>query len=45
VEIGGRLRPEAEKLIENLQKMWWAKMGKKAISDDANWTFPSFSSY
>ena len=44
-EIEGRLGPEAEKLIENLQKIWWAKMGKKAIPDDANWTCPLFSSY
>ena len=45
IEIGGRLGPAAEALLCRLQKLWWDKMGKAALPDEANWTCPSFASY
>ena len=45
MEIGGRLGPAAENLIQLAQGLWWEANGKKALPAGANWTCPSFSSY
>ena len=45
IEIGGRLGPDAEGLIQIAKEMWWAVKGKSALPDGANWTCPSFTSY
>ena len=45
MEIGGRLGPDAEGLIQIAKEMWWAVKGKHAVPDGANWTCPSFTSY
>ena len=45
VEIGGRLGPEAEGLIQIAKEMWWAVKGKGVLPEGANWTCPSFTSY
>ena len=45
IEIGGRLGPEAEGLIQIAKEMWWVLKGKGALPDGANWTCPSFTSY
>ena len=45
MEVGGRLGPEAEELIQLAQGLWWEANGKKALPAGANWTCPSFSSY
>ena len=45
IEIGGRLGPEAEDLIQVAQGMWWEANGRKALPTGANWTCPSFASF
>ena len=45
MEIGGRLGPEAEALIQLAQGLWWDIHGKKVLPSGANWTCPSFASY
>ena len=45
VEVGGRLGPEAEGLIQIAKEMWWTVKGKGVLPEGANWTCPSFTSY